>query len=233
MTEEQVTKSDHPADNVDDRASKKQKLDSAEEVGSELKAKIAKQIDYYFSDINLIKDKFMKEQLEKNENCVKLSVLATFSRLAQLTKDEDVIIDALKGYESDYMELEAEKKVIRRKKPLPNREEFQKELDTRTVHISGFPDSVKFDDLHRYCSRYGEVESLSMRQHYKTKQFKGCIHVVFKTQSDAKKVLEGEPLMFKDRELRRESMEQYHARKEEIKSKRRKTKPGEEKATSD
>lgn len=189
------------------------------QVDGELKSKIAKQIEYYFSDVNLMRDKFMLEQLKKNDNAVSLSVLLTFSRLAQLTKSEDVIIEALKDYDSSYMKLNAEKKLVCRTQPIPDREQFLKELDTRTVHISDFPDSVKFDELHRFCSRFGEVESLSMRNHYKTRQFKGCIHVVFKSEADAKKVAE-EKLTFKDRELRSESMEEYHKRKEDIKRSR-------------
>jgi lupus La protein len=187
---------------------------------SELKTKIAKQVEYYFSDVNLCKDRFMQEQLKKNDNCVKLSMLLTFARLAKLTKAEDVLIDALKDVESDLIEVDVANKVIRRKKPIPDKEEYEKELSLRTVHISGFPDSLSFDDLHKYCSKYGEIESLSMRQHFKTKQFKGCIHVVFKDAADAKAVLEGDQLMFKDRELRRESMAEYHKRKEEMRQKR-------------
>lgn len=191
---------------------------------NDLNDKIAKQLNYYFSDVNLIKDKFMREQLEKNENSVKISVLTTFARLAQLTKDEDRIIQALKGFESEYMEVDEEKKQVRRKKPLPDLEEYKKELLKRTVHISGFPDSTLFEPLQKFCTQFGEVESLAMRRHFKSRQFKGCIHVVYKTEADAKKVFESEVLLFKDRELRRETMDQYHKRKEEIMLKRKERK---------
>lgn len=203
-----------------DTSAKRIKLEDGSKDLDNLDEKIARQLNYYFSDVNLIRDKFMREQLEKNDNCVKLSVLSTFSRLAQLTKDEDRMIQALKGFDSEYMELDEEKKQIRRKKPLPDREEYKKQLDLRTVHISGFPDSTLFESLHKFCSQFGEVESLAMRRHFKSKLFKGCIHVVFKNEADAKKVLDSEVLLFKDRELRKESMDQYHKRKEEIAKKR-------------
>uniref|UniRef100_A0A6G1SCX6 Lupus La A n=1 Tax=Aceria tosichella TaxID=561515 RepID=A0A6G1SCX6_9ACAR len=209
---------------VEEQATKRIKIEDGE-----LKARVAKQIEYYFSDVNLVRDKFMQEQLEKNDNRVKLSVLATFARLAKLTRDENVMIAALKEVESDLIEIDEAERLIKRKKPLPDKEEYAKELALRTVHISGFPDSLSFDDLHRYCSKLGEVESLQMRQHYKTKQFKGCIHLVFKKVEDAKAVLDGEQLKFKDRELRRESMEEYGRRKEEMRQKRmekRKSKKG-------
>ena len=220
MVEERVEQEERQIEDKEDPSPKKLKLEPAPAVDDELNKKIAKQIEYYFSDANLIKDKFMLEQLEKNNNSVKLSVLATFVRLAQLTKSEDVMVEALKDHESEFMELNKEEMSIRRKKPLPDKEEYKKQLDLRTVHIAGFPDSVSFEDLNRFCARYGEVESLSMRQHYKTKQFKGCIHVSFKTEAEAKKVLDEEVFMFKDRDLKRESMEQYHKRKDDAKKER-------------
>lgn len=216
-------KVEREAEDKEDPSPKKLKLQPTQptqEVDDELKKKIAKQIEYYFSDVNLIKDKFMLEQLEKNNNSVKLSVLATFVRLAQLTKSEDVMVEALKNYESEFMELNKEEMSIRRKKPLPDKEEYRKQLALRTVHIAGFPDSIQFDDLMRFFSRYGELESLSMRRHLKTKEFKGCVHVSFKNEADAKKVLEEEKLMFKDRELKRESMEQYDKRKDDARKER-------------
>lgn len=212
-------------ENTEDKSVKRVKLEKPS-VDEDLQAKIAKQVDYYFSDVNFVKDKFLQDQFEKNDNTVKLSVLATFSRLAQMTTDEDVMIQALKNYVSEFFELDEEKKLVRRKKPLPDRDEFKKSLELKTVHISGFPDTTPFEALQKFCSQYGDLESLSMRKHFKTKQFKGCIHVVYKDEADAKKVLDTDDLKFKDRELRRESMEQYHKRKEEIRAKIKKSKKG-------
>ena len=238
MTEQQANNDGSNSENTNggsDGGGDAKRIKLAETHDDELNVKIAKQIEYYFSDVNLIKDKFMKEQLEKNENCVKLSVLATFARLAQLTKDENRMIEALKDFESEYMELDQANKQIKRKKPLPDAEEFKKQLDLRTVHISGFPDCTPFDTLLKFCSQFGEVESLAMRRLFKTKQFKGCIHVVFKDESNVKKVLGTESLKFKDRELRTEDMEQYHKRKEEIRQKHlaKKSERAQKKATAE
>lgn len=181
---------------------------------------IRKQVDYYFSDVNVIKDKFLLQEFEKDDGWVKLSVLLTFARLKELTTDVDRLVEALKDAESDTIELDQEKKQVRRKKPIPDPVEFQKQLDVRTVHISGFPTDYQFENLLRFCTQFGEVESLAMRRLYKTREFKGCIHVVFKDESAAKKVLETETLSCKDRELRKESMEEYHKRKGEMAQKR-------------
>lgn len=202
--------------------SKKIKLD-------DLSEKISKQIDYYFSTVNVTKDKFLKAEIKKDNGWVKLSVLLTFARLKQLTESEDRVVQALKEYKPDVVELDEDKKQVKRKDELPNQkqlEEYNKKLDLRTVHISGFPTNYDFDQLRNFCSQFGEVESLAMRKHFKSKFFKGCIHVVFKREEDTKKVLDTEVLKCKDRELKTESMEQYHRRKEEMKAKRQEKRKG-------
>lgn len=205
-------------ENIDDRSSKKIKLQPTED--TELQEKIAKQVEYYFSDVNIVRDKFLLGEVKKDEGWVNLSVLLTFSRLKEMTKDEEKLLEALKEITSQIIELDGTKKRVRRKEPLPDIAEYQKQLDLRTVHVSGFPTDYKFEALRRFCAQYGEVESVNMRLHFKTRFFKGCIHVVFKNVDDAKKLLAEEVLKCKDRELRSESMEQYHKRKAEMAQKR-------------
>lgn len=200
---------------------KRLKVDGDQTTELNLSERVTKQIAYYFSDVNVIKDKFLLEEFKKDDGWVKLSTLLTFARLKQLTKDEDRLVQALKDVQSDVVELDEIKKQVRRKNPIPeDKEEFQKQLDLRTIHVSGFPTNYEFDELNKFCSQFGAVESVAMRRHFKTRFFKGCIHVVFQNQADAKKLLETEPLKCKDRELRKESMEQYHKRKEEMTKKR-------------
>lgn len=205
----------------DQSPSKKIKLDPINQNDADgLSEKIKQQLDYYFSDVNIIKDKFLLGEIKKDDGWVKLSVLLTFARLQQLTKDENRIVEALMKCKSDIIELDETKKQIRRKNKLPDAEEYKKELDLRTVHISEFPTDYLFENLRTFCSQFGEVESVAMRRHFKTRFFKGCIHVVFKKVEDAKKVLDTKPLKCKDRELRAESMEHYYKRKAEMKEKR-------------
>lgn len=186
----------------------------------ELSEKITKQLDYYFSDVNIIKDKYLQEKLKENNGWVKLSDLLTFVKLKELTKSDKRVVQALKECKSLIIDVDEDKFQVKRKNPMPDPAEFQKQLDLRTVHISGFPTDYEFDQLRRFCIQFGEVESVAMRRRFKTKFFKGCIHVVFKNEADAKKVLETELLKCKDRELKKESMAEYHRRKAEMAQKR-------------
>ena len=38
-------------------------------INDELEVKIIKQLEYYFSDFNLIKDKFMKDMINRDNGC--------------------------------------------------------------------------------------------------------------------------------------------------------------------
>lgn len=60
-------------------------------------SKILRQVEFYFSDQSLRKDKFMNEKIAENvEGAVSLDVLLTFNRLKTLTTDKSVVIEALK-----------------------------------------------------------------------------------------------------------------------------------------
>ena len=61
---------------------------------STTEAAIIRQLEYYFGDANLAKDKFMKDQIAKDEGWVPLDVLLTFKRLKSLSEDKKVIVDA-------------------------------------------------------------------------------------------------------------------------------------------
>lgn len=203
---------------AEETTTKKIKLAPSED--EELDKKIAQQLEYYFSDVNVIKDKFLLEEFKKDDGWVKISVLLKFVRLKELSNDEDKIVSALKQFNSDIVELDEEKKQVRRKHPIPDADELKKQIELRTVHISGFPSDYSFENLRSYCNQFGEVESVAMRRHFKTRFFKGCIHAVFKNEASVKGILDLEILKCKDRELKKESMEQYHKRKEEFAKKR-------------
>lgn len=215
---EVVAENEEP-ENRDEQGAKRVKLEDEVPLDT-LHEKVSKQIEYYFSDVNVIKDKFLQEEFKKQEGWVQLATLLKFARLKELTNDEAVVAKALKESNSDVIEFDESQKQVRRKNPMPDPENFQKQLDLRTVHISGFPTDYTFENLRKFCSQFGVVESLAMRRHFKTRFFKGCIHVVFKDEADVKKVLDADVLKCKDRELRTESMEAYHKRKEEHKKKK-------------
>ena len=87
---------------------------------ADTKAKLAKQIAYYFSDPNIMTDKFLLERVRSNEKgWVELAVFLTFNKVKSLTTDVAVLQDAVAGLEG--LELDEEKKNVRRTAPLPEK----------------------------------------------------------------------------------------------------------------
>ena len=91
--------------------------------------KIIRQIEYYFGDYNLSRDKFLKDTIKNDDGWVAMETMLKFQRLAQLSKDSAEIIKSLKKSSTGLMEVDEEKARIRRSpsKPLPENEIVQKE----------------------------------------------------------------------------------------------------------
>lgn len=183
-------------------------------MSAELSDKIIKQIEYYFGDVNLSKDKFLQEETQKDSGWVSLETLIKFNRLKQLTTDFQVIVDSLKKSESQLLEIDEENKKIRRAKPLPdNLSEFETNLKQNTVYVKGFPDSVGLDELYKYFETYGKVLQIFMRRFPANKKFKGSVFVTFETSEQMKKFLDAEEVKYENEVLHRESQEAYLIRK--------------------
>lgn len=77
-----------------------------------VKADIVKQVEYYFGDFNLPQDKFLQEKIKEKDGWVDIDTMLNFKRLAKISNDPQVILDALKG-SSKLMEVNVENKEIR------------------------------------------------------------------------------------------------------------------------
>uniref|UniRef100_A0A8B9D5A0 La-related protein 7 n=1 Tax=Anser cygnoides TaxID=8845 RepID=A0A8B9D5A0_ANSCY len=61
-------------------------------------ADIAKQVDFWFGDVNLHKDRFLREQIEKSrDGYVDISLLVSFNKMKKLTTDGKLIARAVKS----------------------------------------------------------------------------------------------------------------------------------------
>ncbi|VVC93198.1 unnamed protein product [Leptidea sinapis] len=73
---------------------------------SDLESSIIRQVEYYFGDVNLPRDKFLKEQINLDDGWVPLDIMIKFNRLAKLTLDTDVIANALSKSTSGLLEAQ-------------------------------------------------------------------------------------------------------------------------------
>ncbi|ALC38110.1 La [Drosophila busckii] len=210
---------------------------AAEEQYTKQERAIIRQIEYYFGDANLHRDKFLSEQISKNEGgWVPLSVLITFKRLAALSTDSDEIVSAVNKSEDGLVEISEDKLSFRRhpERPIPeHNEERRKEIQERTAYAKGFPLDTEMSTILDFVSTYEKVVNVTMRKHYdkptKSYKFKGSIFVTFDTKEQAKEFVENkEKLVFNQRELLRkwqidylkEKQEEYQKKAEKRKNKK-------------
>lgn len=78
----------------------------------QLKSAIAKQIEWYFSDANLLKDYFLLQQMDLF-GAVPLSIIASFPKMLQLTQNRDLIQQAIMEYAA-IVQLNTQKMTISR-----------------------------------------------------------------------------------------------------------------------
>merc|ERR1719174_341154 len=126
-----------------------------------------------------------------------------FKRLSDLSKDEKVIVAALKQSKAGLLEVSEDGSKIRRDPAIPlpeNTEESRKLLEARTAYAKGFnKESSMLDELIEYFNESNpDVVSIQMRNYCEKKgkekvwKFKGSIFLTFKTEEAAKAFVEKE-----------------------------------------
>ncbi|XP_047917447.2 lupus La protein isoform X1 [Anser cygnoides] len=182
-----------------------------------LESKICQQIEYYFGDHNLPRDKFLKEQIKLDDGWVPLEVMIKFNRLSRLSKDFGVIVEALRKSKTGLMEINEDKTKIRRSpnKPLPEwNDQYKAAIKNRSVYVKGFPVDATLDDIKEWLEDKGPVENIQMRRTLQ-KTFKGSIFAVFDSVESAKKFTEIPNQKYKDTELIVLFKEEYCTKKNE------------------
>ena len=145
------------------------------------KAKVKAQIEFYFSDSNLPRDKFLRETVEADpDGFVDIALLVTFSRVRALLTafggphNEETIAAVTAVLEtSQELTVSDDRKRIKRATELRPREEVDAEVEKRSVYASPFPMTTTIDELTEFFSKHTKVLSIRLRRHITSKDFKG------------------------------------------------------------
>lgn len=190
-----------------------------------VKATIKKQMEFYFSDSNAARDKFLLEKIESHpEGFVELALLCSFTRMSKAlelplgqsaAEIPNAIIakvaGALEG--SETLELSEDRQFVKRKVPLESREMIIQQTDSRTIIAKPLPFDASLDTLTEFFGTVGKVVTVRMRRHSDSKDFKGSVFVEFDTDETAEKVMAREDIEFEGAILRLERKMDYVARK--------------------
>jgi len=169
-------------------------------VTPEVESKIIRQIEYYFGDYNISRDKFLQEEIKKDEGWIALSVMLKFNRLAQMSKDETVVADAVSKSTSGLMEVHEDKTKIRRnpERKIPEFDSNWKEdVQKRTLYMKGFPSDSTLDGLQPFLDKVSPSQNVFMRR-FKNQTFKGSVFVTYQSVEDCQKVLDMECKKYKE-----------------------------------
>jgi len=166
---------------------------------SEVEDRIVKQVEFYFGDSNLPRDKFLLEKTRENEDaCLCIELIASFQRIKSLCSDVETVKKALKEGCSETIKVNEEKTMVRRKTPVPE------SINTLRISVfaKGFPPSATLDCIQEFFSGIsGEVKAIRMRRDLKTREFKGSVFVEVGTEEEAARLALLENLTFGERPI--------------------------------
>lgn len=120
----------------------------------ELRDKIITQVEFYFSDANILKDAFLLKHVRRNkQGYVSIKLITSFKKVKSLTKDYRVVAYSLR--QSDKLAVNEEGRKVRRVAPLP---EWDETTPSRTVVAVNLPVSEPtIENIAELFSGCGEI----------------------------------------------------------------------------
>ncbi|KAK6633794.1 hypothetical protein RUM44_004401 [Polyplax serrata] len=144
---------------------------------------VRERMEFYFSDSNLQKDRFLS-QLIKNDPQIDLEVFLKFNRIQQLTDNINDLRKALK--KSEFLSLTEDKTKVFRNTPVKEKAN----VDACTIYVEQLSCDADHDWLKLIFSRYGKVDYVSIPKYRSTGKIKGFAFVEFETPEAANAALE-------------------------------------------
>ncbi|CAG5088435.1 Similar to LARP6: La-related protein 6 (Homo sapiens) [Cotesia congregata] len=121
----------------------------------DLAEKIAAQVEFYFSDENIVKDAFLLKHVKRNkEGYVSLKLISSFKRVKHLSRDWRVVGAALRA-KSTKLQVNDLGTKLRRRDPLP---QYDQTLPSRTVIAAKLPlEKLTIESVAELFRQFGEI----------------------------------------------------------------------------
>jgi len=144
----------------------------AQDTTTALAAKLKKQLEFYFSDSNYPRDKFLRGKAAENDGWVPIDVISTFSRMKAMT-DDVALITAVARTTASLVVSEDGKKV-KRKEPIPEKDT----INERSIYVKELPvdGTASIEAVGEHFSQFGSVLSVRLRRD-PDKAFRGKAYV--------------------------------------------------------
>lgn len=202
-------------------------MNTSTEKTEELRVCVLKQIEYYFSDENLVRGKYLQKKIgQNNEGWVHLNVLVKFNRLAEICNDWKLIGKFLKKSKSNVIEVSDDKQRVRRiqNKPfLKKSTENISQLVSRSAYVDGISKDLQISDLIEFFEQYS-AKHIIIRKYFdkasKTYKSKGSAFVTFSNRDQCAEFL-GKTIVFNGVQLNTMHQETFNENKKAAKANRR------------
>ncbi|SPP88593.1 la-related protein 7 [Drosophila guanche] len=143
---------------------------------------IRSQMEFYFGDANLTKDRFLRRYVDQDPY-VPLEIFLTFNKIKPLAQDVMQIAKALNN--SQLLELDESRLKVRRKTKLPD----QRDVNDKTLYVEALPANASHDWLKEVFSRYGPVAYVSLPHYPGTKKIKEFAFIEFERSTALEKAV--------------------------------------------
>ncbi|KAH8255174.1 hypothetical protein KR038_011238 [Drosophila bunnanda] len=143
---------------------------------------IRSQMEFYFGDANLSKDRFLRRYVDQDPY-VPLEVFLSFNKIKTLTQDAQQIAKSLSN--SELLELDESGLKVKRKTKLPK----QRDVNDKTLYVEALPANATHDWLKEVFSRYGPVAYVSLPHYPGTKKIKEFAFIEFEKAGSVEKAV--------------------------------------------
>lgn len=199
-----------------------------------LNKKILRQMEYYFGNHNLLRDKFLKEKIKEDDGWISIETMLNCHRLKKMTSDPIVVKDSIK--DSELIEVNEAGDKVRRNTAMPLPEEtkeYKEQLAARTVYAKGFKPNSTLDDIMSFFENYGNIENVYMRRDFYKNTFKGSVFTTFKNKEEAQKFIDESDTKFNDQPLELKLFKDDYFKKKQEERKKKPVKENKEKPAND
>lgn len=174
------------------------------------------QVEYYFGDSNLPRDKFMWETTGGEENKpVSLKTICSFKRMRRF-QPYTAVVAALRDSATLDVIGEEGAEQLKRKTPYQSSTDRKRKQEANTLYVKGFGDesaTTQFD-IEAFFTRHGPVNYIKLRR-TPERLFKGSVFVEFPDEEAAKKFAASAP-KWGDHELKIMTKHEYCEEKNQL-----------------